>query len=166
MGRYSAVENRLEAVASLLGRYAMELSKTAVEVIISSDMRGIQAILIVISSLVVVPALCMGGVITHVCECDEAPLSGTHSEDEHEHDSDSGCGHESDCADDPCENLVVRLDRHADDVTADLQSPVPCELLPVLAIVHGDIQAVRINDFGLPPSKHLPFPISDIPLLI
>ena len=53
-------------------------------------------------ALLLMPALCVGGVLMHPCEC-------THSEDA-DHPEESGCGHESHCAADPCGDIVTKPD--------------------------------------------------------
>ena len=54
--------------------------------------------------LFIVPTLCTGGLIVHQCE-DEHP-SPCHPTQEKE--DTSGCGHESDCSDDPCHIVGLR----------------------------------------------------------
>ena len=51
-------------------------------------------------ALLLMPALCVGGVLIHPCDC-------THSGDE-DHPEKGGCGHESQCAADPCGDVVTR----------------------------------------------------------
>lgn len=54
------------------------------------------AILFSIWALVLLPALCMGGLIGHACDC---------ASDGHSQLADSDCGHEEACDDDPCGQL-------------------------------------------------------------
>lgn len=51
-------------------------------------------------ALVALPALCTGGVLLHLCDCPHSEGSS--------HQDDEGCGHESECATDPCGTVVTR----------------------------------------------------------
>ncbi|MEK6675955.1 MAG: hypothetical protein AABZ47_09920 [Planctomycetota bacterium] len=53
-------------------------------------------------TFVVMPALCVGGVLMHPCDC---PHTG-----DLDHQDKEGCGHESECATDPCGDVVTRPD--------------------------------------------------------
>ena len=106
--------------------------------------RRISCILVVVLSVLVVPALCMGGVLLHPCECCH--------EDE--------CGHEDACASDPCPEWVVRNDDFTHDVTEDQPSAAPAQILNDEAcFIERRLSAAQTRPV-------LPFPASDIPLLI
>lgn len=51
-------------------------------------------------ALIAMPALCAGGALLHPCDC-------SHSQDT-DHQENEGCGHESECATDPCGTVVTR----------------------------------------------------------
>ena len=53
-------------------------------------------------ALVAAPALCSGGLLPHPCDCEES--TG------HQHGAWDECGHEGECAADPCGIVVTRLD--------------------------------------------------------
>ncbi len=54
--------------------------------------------------------------MTHPCQSDDCEQSTSHSD----HES-GGCTHESECSDDPCSSLTVRIDR--DDVQILIPTP-------------------------------------------
>ena len=98
------------------------------------------------------PALCIGGLLTHECDCG-------HGEAEME------CQHEESCSDDPCEPLLVQ-DRDARSLL-DIEVP----WVPV-AVVARDVELTstrwsRSARPPLPPDRwNLPYAQSDRPLLI
>lgn len=112
-------------------------------------------------ALVGLPSLCTAGVLTHPCEPEESHHPVRHSHDENE----GGCHHESDCAQDPCSELTVRIDR--DDSQSVLCNSVllASEFLPPSDCTEHDILfcRVRIVILRLP---HLPCHESVLPLLI
>lgn len=110
--------------------------------------KRIAAIAAIVWSVLAVPAMCMGGILEHAC----LP-----------HESDD-CGHEDACVDDPCSTVLIRTeDGPGAGIAADL----------VWAI-----EAVEIEPCGLARTNScldlffrlrsggLPFPVSDVPLLI
>lgn len=68
-------------------------------------------------ALVIMPALCEGGVLLHPCHCG-------HIEE---------CGHEAECATDPC-GMVVTRPNNTQDVTLDLHSGEVLSPLPITVI--------------------------------
>lgn len=124
-------------------------------------MRRVVTIVAALNSLLIVPALCMGGVITHACECVEETCCPT----ECDCDDRSGCGHESGCSDDPCSVVVVRPQRQGDDVAA-VSSPVVFTTIIQTAVTQTSVQTVRAGLYEWPGGKMLPLPPSDLPLLI
>lgn len=124
-------------------------------------MRRIVTIIAAVGLLQLVPALCVGGVITHACECAEEPCcpSACDCNDM------SGCGHESDCADDPCSVSLVRPARqNADDSTA-----VQPTSWATIALIGTALPSARAEQARIPerPSRNnLSFPPSDLPLLV
>ena len=58
-------------------------------------------------ALVLMPALCVGGVLMHPCDC-------PHSQDA-DHQEKESCGHEAECATDPCGTVVTRPSDGHDD---------------------------------------------------
>ncbi len=85
-------------------------------------------------ALVVMPALCTGGVLLHPCDC-------PHSQDA-DHQEKEGCGHESECGTDPCGTVVTRpsdgyevtIDLHASSIASALPSLLvdPWVLVPIV----------------------------------
>jgi hypothetical protein len=65
--------------------------------------RSLSALFLVAWALVVVPALCVAGVLAHGCACED----------------EVACAHETDCDVDPCSELVARTDESADLLGAD-----------------------------------------------
>lgn len=136
-------------------------------------MRGIVAIAVAVGALLVLPALCISGLIIHPCECADAlegkceagcahePDGGHESHGDHE----SGCGHESECSDDPCTNLFVRYERLGDDFDAAPDAAAPCFVSDLTSAQRGT-QVARRENVCWPDSRTLPIPISDVPLLI
>ncbi len=124
-------------------------------------MGRILTISVLLGSLLAVPALCMGGVLTHACEC--ASESPCPCEAGCEHDS--GCGHEGECPDDPCSIRVIRPERRADNVVTVSQPAISTPII-LSAVTLPSAQGVRASAREWPNGKKLPFPSSDLPLLI
>ena len=123
--------------------------------------------------LLAVPVLCMGGVITHACECASESADARESgcahqtDDGHEThcDHQTGCGHEGGCPDDPCSIGVLRLERQGDDVVAASLPAVPTPI--ILPTVNQPLDRVRrAGEHESPSAKKLPFLASGLPLLI
>lgn len=126
-------------------------------------MRRVVTIAAVLHSLLIVPALCVGGVITHACDCDGVEETCCPSECDCE--AQSGCGHESECSDDPCSVPFVRTDRQGDNVIAAAQPA----FLALVFLNEGEqpsFKAIAARwDVSL-PWHDKPYPSSDLPLLI
>lgn len=97
----------------------------------------------------VAPALCVAEIITHSCSCGD----------------ETGCGHEEDCLDDPCRSTlnIWNGPRSA----LDLSLP----RVPNVSWFTAGEDALRSDSRGFrevepPRFASLPFPTSDIPLLI
>ena len=86
------------------------------------------------------PALCVGGMLTHPCACPHA--------DEADHPENEGCGHESDCATDPCGEIVTRPDD--DQVSTSVLNPA--ESLALVAPMLVEPTAVETTIWSSPPS--------------
>ncbi|MFQ5412716.1 MAG: hypothetical protein ACE5EC_10480 [Phycisphaerae bacterium] len=113
-------------------------------------MKRIGTILIAVWALLLMPALCTAGVLLHACECG----------------AETGCSHETDCSDDPCGTLVTsgRTQRMlVEFMPATLPSPVCCASSDDPD--HASDQ-FRMEERQPLPCPHLPFPMSDIPLLV
>jgi hypothetical protein len=112
---------------------------------VTAMVRG-ATILIATWALMVMPALCTAGVILHACDC------GTESD----------CDHEAGCSSDPCENITVRNSR-----PAPIATPVPTSFSACLpADLPALVQALRTDAPNPLPRQNLPYPPSDLPLLI
>jgi len=130
-------------------------------------MRRMVAIVVVLGPLLIVPALCEGGVITHACDCADQ----TCCPPECDCIGDSGCRHsckKGDCSGDPCSLRFVRTGRQGDPAIeapepATSASPGLCEGGPfmvrtALAQFPFLLKSMRRNN--------QPYPPSDLPLLI
>ena len=126
-----------------------------------ADMCRMLSISVAVGSFVILPALCVGGLITHAC--DFADMPGCNSEPGCEHESD--CHHESTCSDDPCDNMVTRSNRPGVDGNPTSQSPTPCVTSDTIP-AQGACLTFQCKDLTTTYLKNLPFPHSDIPLLI
>ena len=99
------------------------------------------------------PALCIGGLLPHECDCGHGG-------------AEMQCEHEDSCSDDPCETLTVTQDR---DSRSLLDTEVP--RVPV-AVVARDVELAssrwsQLARPPLPPDRwNLPYAQSDRPLLI
>jgi len=107
--------------------------------------------LLALWSLLLVPSLCVAGTLEHLCgECPE----------------ETGCGHEEDCLDDPCDVVVVATGLRVVDWKPALL-PVPTVLW---AYEPAETPVFETADaFPEPPSlctRRLPYPESSLPLLI
>lgn len=99
------------------------------------------------------PILCMSGVLDHHCDCG----------------AEMACGHEADCAADPCRAFVAaRSSSRSTPLPAHNSFPVPafaagpCALLPVRATMPLPHDAEEQTAHAC----RLPFPRSDVPLLL
>ncbi|MFQ5502968.1 MAG: hypothetical protein ACE5EQ_11825 [Phycisphaerae bacterium] len=113
-------------------------------------MKRIGIILITVWALLLMPALCTAGVILHACACG----------------AETGCSHEDGCSDDPCGTLVAnsRMQRTLVEFTlASMPCFVHCTSSddPDCASYH-----CRMDEQPVLLFPHLPFPLSDIPLLV
>lgn len=105
-------------------------------------------VLTAVWALLALPALCVGGVIVHPCDCAAT----------------SGCGHEAACWTDPCNTITVRTEQQGD-----IGMPAPgAASVPVCWTVDLQVfaEAFRVDASESPPCENLPYPRSDIPLLI
>lgn len=115
----------------------------------------------VAASFLVVPALCMGGVITHACECDSEIERTGDADCGHE----TGCGHEGACPEDPCGIEVLRPEHHGDDIVT-ISQPAGSTTILLIAVTQSSVQTKHAGTEEWPGGKKLPFPPSDLPLLI
>ena len=109
--------------------------------------------LLVAFMLLAGPALCVGGLIEHECDCGDGGVE-------------MQCQHEDSCSDDPCESIAVPLERDARSLI-DIEEARVC-LQAVNWYAEPDpakwSQSTRPP---LPPDRaNLPFSQSDRPLLI
>ena len=121
----------------------------------------ILTISVALASFQVVPALCLGGVIKHACECAVEAACDCKADC----DDGSGCGHEGDCAGDPCSVQAVRTGRHSDDVVSVSPHVVSTTIIH-LAVTQPPIQTERAGAHEWPGSRNLSLPSGDLPLLI
>ena len=107
------------------------------------------ATLLAILVLVLLPALCLGGFLEHVCACDGG-----------------SCGHEGDCVSDPCADTIAR-GSELDSIWGELPAP---EQTGSVAVAFGSAYglAPRRPDgvTGSPPVPRLAYHASDVPLRI
>lgn len=98
-------------------------------------------------TFVAMPALCEGGLLLHVCS---------------QHDSD-GCGHESDCHDDPCAKFIA--DRGRSGARGDLPDWVQQPVASPEPIAVADLDFAERFVFSLdrshavPPEPHITLPL-------
>ena len=102
--------------------------------------------------LLVAPALCLGGVLEHSCDCGDGG-------------AEMQCGHEDSCLDDPCESLVPQ-EREARSLL-DIEVP----WVPVVVVTWDpELGSARWSWSARPPlppdRSNLPYAQSDRPLLI
>ena len=117
--------------------------------------------LLAISMLLLLPALCAGGMLAHSCGCDAS--SG--GECGHDCGHDSERGHGGDCADDPCGGLIARPEwREGGPSVMPLTATVLADLLVVDALGQAPASPPVWSESRYLPN--LPCPYSDIPLLI
>jgi hypothetical protein len=117
---------------------------------------------LLIGVLIAGPALCAGGWLTHPCESD-----GTSTHAPHHSDRDGeGCGHEEDCASDPCSlSTLPPTPPVTEHQTASGNSLVAAAHLPPMA----DDPAAMSGSLSRSAPRacpHIPFPPSDTPLRI
>lgn len=97
--------------------------------------------------LVVIPALCTGGVLLHPCDCG----------------SEARCTHEVECASDPCGDVALRQPAPTDVATAD-QAVATLEPFAHRLETSLDLGAQHHTTHVCMPGR--PYPASDVPLRI
>jgi hypothetical protein len=121
--------------------------------------------ILLIAWVAMVPALCLGGVLVHPCECPVEGCEDSANELGCVPEEKDGCGHESSCSGDPCAMLRVGQTAFA----ADLEMTL---FVAPISIHDADIeidrlaQAPGVRSAETPPRTSLPYPPSDLPLLI
>lgn len=153
--------HRLADAKMLLCGYREELTGSKGQTRLYTLMVKILTISVAVASFLAVPALCVGGVITHACECDSGcPCTG-----EADCGHEAGCGHEGGCPDDPCSIGVLRPERHGNDIVTPSHPAASTAIIPA-AERQSWAKSVCARVFELPCAGTLPFPPSDHPLLI
>lgn len=112
--------------------------------------------------LVLLPALCTAGILTHPCAPKESnqPIHHSHGEDD-----DGQCRHESDCAQDPCNEIAVR-DHREDLFTAVFSVDLLTTERFLLDEVIGQCDFSHPFHFEILDFSNLPCLDSVLPLLI
>ncbi|GJM24703.1 MAG: hypothetical protein DHS20C16_11180 [Phycisphaerae bacterium] len=134
-------------------------------------MTKILAIFVAVASFLAVPAMCMGGMISHACECASEIACLCETDCEHEPDGghdgghDGDCRHEGGCADDPCSVRVVLTQRQGDDVVT-VSQPIISNMIILTAVSQTSTRLVRAGTHEWAGGITLPLPPSDLPLLI
>jgi hypothetical protein len=112
------------------------------------------------------PMLCVAGLIEHPCAAEIChPYETEHdSHSDEDQDSDGDCGHESDCAADPCQRDFVRFARF-DDVDSGEWAPLAIGQISVELRSSTNVSSLTFyrSDNAEAPSPLLP---GDLPLLI
>ena len=121
--------------------------------------------LLIVSWMALVPALCMGGAIVHPCDPAAGACRNPASRTDCPQEPAGGCGHENSCSNDPCAGFkAVKASGGSD---ADMA-------LSIAWLAIEDAASATLTKmetfqaFGCepPPDAKLPFPPSDLPLLI
>ena len=100
-------------------------------------------------ALLVLPVLCTAGMIGHACDC------GLSAE----------CGHETDCSDDPCNQLTARRSGQNNDV-ANTVPLVVCSPSFAVSVPRKSSLDMRERFSERVSRRNLPYPACDLPLLI
>lgn len=120
---------------------------------VSPTMARLLSSMIVALMLLVGPAMCFGGLLTHECECGEGGVE-------------EQCQHEDSCSDDPCESLTVTQDREVRSLLNIEVPRIPLEVVPRDAELASAWWS-WLSRPPLPPDGwNLPYAQSDRPLLI
>ena len=101
-------------------------------------------------TFVALPSLCTLGVLVHACDC-ESP---------------TGCGHETECADDPCASVATPREETAGDQLAGLLLDAPLEPMALDATGEGLNSACDVPMDSFFSLRDVPLFLSDIPFLI
>lgn len=123
-------------------------------------MVNIPTVSMAIIPLLVVPALCMGGVVVHDCECAAEITCSCETNCEHK----TECGHEDECPGESCTIRVVSPQRQHDHIGAARPDTSMALISSVVKQSRGESVYARMLE--LPGTRELPFPPSDLPLLI
>lgn len=111
-------------------------------------------------SLAVAPVLCRAGVLVHWCDAAEAECCASC-----DCEGASPCSHEEGCEKDPCSQPIPRLEIEQAVAQAGGFAAVAVPVEDPATGVQACALRVSLLD-AHPPGTHLPFPDSDIPLLI
>lgn len=115
-------------------------------------MARLTVILMLAWTLLLLPALCTGGWLLHPCDCG----------------STIGCEHEEDCPSDPCETGLARPDSRSQGYDEGSASTASSSIVieHFAKTLEPDASGRRISTYRLAFQDGLPFPPSDLPLLI
>jgi hypothetical protein len=102
-------------------------------------------------ALLIVPTFCLSGILLHNCECGQ----------------EEQCGHEEDCSTDPCKSVITASRNGAGDF-ADAVVQYPSVSDDITTMIEPSARRVLLGPCPLAIQKkpNLPFPSSDIPLLV
>ena len=97
------------------------------------------------------PMLCLSGVLLHHCECG----------------SEAQCGHEEDCSTDPCKIVIAASKNQAGSFAGVVVSclPVAGSMTAMVEPLAGRA-LLSTGPIQIQKKPNLPFPSSDIPLLV
>lgn len=126
------------------------------------------AVIVASWALLALPLICTGGYLTHACECVvETEADCCTDACGCGEGADESCNHETECGQDPCGADVIT--RHDDASTA--MSQALAQSVVLVATVQAETLGLSPDATVSPPRRHaagkqLPFPESDLPLLI
>jgi hypothetical protein len=108
-------------------------------------MREAILIIAIVGGVLAAPLLCASGVAEHECVCDPVDC----------------CDEEAFCEQDPCDDAYQRENGRQNE----LETTV-AEARPLGGLEHTADSCGHRTPSGIPPSRNLPFPDSDLPLRI
>lgn len=115
----------------------------------------------------VVPALCMGGAIVHPCDPTAGACMDLAGRTDCPQDPSDGCGHEDSCSTDPCGSFKAVKASGGSDVEPALSIAWPhIGDAALSSMTQAERVKASTSASESPPDAHLPFPPSDLPLLI
>ena len=112
-----------------------------------------------------VPALCLGGAIVHPCDPTAGACIDPAGRTDCPQEPRDGCGHENSCSNDPCGSFKAIRASSGSDLELALWMAWPHVGDAALAPM-TQAERVKASASESPPDAQLPFPPSDLPLLI
>ena len=129
-------------------------------------MNRLLSIVFPVWALLLTPILCTGGYLLHACECEIEQCCEESEKNHHE----GGCGHDSDCPNDPCGAIIASVSKSDQTRSADADNEISTSSFAWADVASPATACVSRDAFDRSDGRsgriRLACHISDLPLLI